>query len=384
MGSSSSAELQALIEGYTGNSASYQNPNNINLNKPTTSKYDIHFDIPDDRLFEIDSYFNNKMDGTNVVSKSFPYGVYHGQMKDGKRDGKGRFIWTSGGSRGHMYEGDWKKDMMHGKGLYIFSEKKRYNGDWYNGDMHGKGVMKYSDGYYEGDWVHDKREGKGKFLWMEDPWFGDIYEGGWKNDNRHGKGIYKKVNGDIYEGEWKNGEEIGKWKFLEKGEPNHLFQKVNNLTSEIKKIYNDYKNNSNSNSYSNSYSNSNNNENQESEKKRKGGEFRDNYGNNFGRMEDDGEIKDQYGCNTGYIRNGEVQDQYGSNKGYIRDNGEICDQYGSNIGYVKDNGEVCDQYGCNIGYIRDNGDVCDQYGCSIGNVGSMDKKAAAAKFFFSK
>ena len=38
----------------------------------------------------------------------------------------------------------------------------------------------------------------------------------------------------------------------------------------------------------------------------------------------------------------------------------------------------------NKGYIRDNGDVCDQYGCSIGNVGSMDKKAAAAKFFFSK
>ena len=31
MGSSSSAELQALIEGYTGNSASCQNPNNINL-----------------------------------------------------------------------------------------------------------------------------------------------------------------------------------------------------------------------------------------------------------------------------------------------------------------------------------------------------------------
>ena len=59
-------------------------------------------------------------------------------------------------------------------------------------------------------------------------------------------------------------------------------------------------------------------------------------------------------------------------------------QYGCNKGYVRDNGEVCDQYGCCIGYIRDDGDVCDQYGCSIGNCGSMDRNAAAAKFFFFK
>ena len=65
------------------------------------------------------------------MSKSYPYGYYMGQMKDGKRNGKGRFLWKTGDSNGHMYEGEWKDDMMHGKGLYLFNNGKRYNGDWF-------------------------------------------------------------------------------------------------------------------------------------------------------------------------------------------------------------------------------------------------------------
>ena len=45
-------------------------------------------------------------------------------MKDGQRNGKGVFLWTSGNSNGHMYQGEWKDDMMHGKGLYIFTNGK--------------------------------------------------------------------------------------------------------------------------------------------------------------------------------------------------------------------------------------------------------------------
>ena len=110
--------------------------------------------------------------------------------------------------------------MMHGKGLYIFTNGKRYNGDWFEGDMHGKGIMKYTDGYYEGDWVHDKRERKGKFLWSRDEKKGDIYEGEWKDDEKNGKGIYKKANGDVYE---VNG------KMMTQLEDGNLQEKVNQI-----------------------------------------------------------------------------------------------------------------------------------------------------------
>ena len=157
MGVSNSNELQALLAGYTGNSSNYQNPNFINLNNSENSKDKIYFKIPENKFFELDSDFFKNMNMSDTEIKLKPFGLYHGQMKNDKREGKGRFSWTTEKSYGDIYEGEWKDDKMHGKGVYVFANGKRYNGDWYQGDMHGKGIMKYTDGYYEGDWVHDKR-----------------------------------------------------------------------------------------------------------------------------------------------------------------------------------------------------------------------------------
>ena len=187
-------------------------------------KYTVHCDLNSIRK-KTELYYLGRSD-TEIKSK--PYGIYHGQVKDDKREGKGRFIWSSADSKGDIYEGDWKDDKMHGKGLYIYTNGKRYKGDFYKGDMHGKGYMIYTNGYYEGDWVHGNREGKGKFLWTEDPWNGDIYDGGWKNDKRYGKGRYEYANGDIYEGEWKDGKEIGKWKLIKKGKHTQNIKKNDN------------------------------------------------------------------------------------------------------------------------------------------------------------
>ena len=41
-------------------------------------------------------------------------------MKDGQRNGKGIFIWSTEDSKGHRYQGEWKDDKMRGKGLYIY------------------------------------------------------------------------------------------------------------------------------------------------------------------------------------------------------------------------------------------------------------------------
>ena len=217
MGCSDSYETKVQTVKYTGD-----------LNKPKPIISDIIFKPPFIKLSFSSDFLKGMKDR---VDKSFTDGEYFRQMKDGQRNGKGRFIWVT---KGDMYEGDWKDDMMHGKGLYIFSNGKVYYGDWFEGEMHGKGVMKYSDGYYEGDWVHDKREGKGKFFYTADIEKGDIYEGEWRDDEKNGKGIYKYANGDIYEGEWKDDEEIEELKYIQRGEPCKYYKKnASKLAKEI-------------------------------------------------------------------------------------------------------------------------------------------------------
>ena len=338
--------------------------NTENLNKPKPIHYNIQFKIPTVK-FGFDPGFI--MDIKDCVIKEFPFGNYTGQIKDGERNGKGCFIWTKEDSKGHVYEGDWKNDKMHGKGMYSFGNYKSYNGDWFEGDMHGKGIMRYTDGYYEGDWVHDNREGKGKFLWTVAPKRGDIYEGEWKNDERNGKGVYKKANGDTYEGEWKD-DVLVDWIFVEKGEPNPDFKQEDNYVS---------------NTVKRNYNSNNSNRKKETEQKKKGGDFRNKYGNILGRIDDNGVVKDSCGSTIGYIRdNGQIADSYGSTIGYIRDNGEVANNYGSIIGFIRSNGDVTNNAGATIGYVRNNGEVANAYGASLGNVGSMDNKAAAAAMFF--
>jgi len=50
------------------------------------------------------------------------------------------------------YEGYWKADKKHGKGLEIHqNENVRYEGDFYDGFKEGKGKMVFENGdYYHG------------------------------------------------------------------------------------------------------------------------------------------------------------------------------------------------------------------------------------------
>lgn len=85
--------------------------------------------------------------------------------------------------------------------------KKRYSNDTYEGQFksnfrHGRGVYIWSNGEkYEGDWVEGKKEGQGTLTLIN----GNKYIGGFKNDNREGKGVEYDKNGNIlYNGQWKN------------------------------------------------------------------------------------------------------------------------------------------------------------------------------------
>lgn len=106
-------------------------------------------------------------------------GSFEGYMKEGKRHGKGVYVWQDGS----RYEGDWFKDLKQGKGVFR----------WDNGDV------------YEGSFYADHREGKGKKIYANH----DVYEGTWAKGKKHGKGNFYSANGDHYSGEFKNNKREG-------------------------------------------------------------------------------------------------------------------------------------------------------------------------------
>jgi len=79
---------------------------------------------------------------------------------------------------GNVYEGQMLNGLKHGKGKFI----------WVSGDV------------YEGDWKDGKRTGMGKYTWAD----GDVYEGGFLNGESTGKGKYTYRQREIHLGKWKN------------------------------------------------------------------------------------------------------------------------------------------------------------------------------------
>ncbi|MGM0478484.1 MAG: hypothetical protein ACQERC_04605 [Bacteroidota bacterium] len=104
---------------------------------------------------------------------------YLGETENGKANGGGIGIWSTGG----MYQGDWKDNERHGEGRY----------EWSNNHV------------YEGEFQNDVRVGEGTYYWPS----GERYEGEWSNDRRNGKGTLYNKDGNIqYEGQWKNDEVV--------------------------------------------------------------------------------------------------------------------------------------------------------------------------------
>ena len=93
-------------------------------------------------------------------------GRYEGDIKEGKREGYGKYYYSTG----DIYEGEFKNNLKNGKGKYIYCNKDIYEGDYKNGKIHGNGKYIYNEG--------------------------DSYEGEYKNGHRDGQGIYIYANGN--------------------------------------------------------------------------------------------------------------------------------------------------------------------------------------------
>ena len=96
--------------------------------------------------------------------------LYHGNMKDGKRNGRGTMHYADR----RKYVGEWKDDKYHGKGTYYFVSGDRYVGEFKD----------------------DKKNGRGTFYWAD----GARYEGEFKDNWANGQGTYYFADGERYEG----------------------------------------------------------------------------------------------------------------------------------------------------------------------------------------
>jgi hypothetical protein len=135
---------------------------------------------------------------TTHGKKTYSNGDYEGEMKDEKRNGRGKHTWPSG----DVYEGEWKDDKINGRGKYTWPECEFYEGEFKDGKSDGKGKHNYANGQvYEGEFQDDKRNGRGKMTYPS----GQVYEGEYKDGNKNGRGKQTYPCGQVYEGEWKDG-----------------------------------------------------------------------------------------------------------------------------------------------------------------------------------
>ena len=145
---------------------------------------------------------------------------------------------SSGPKGSSIYEGEWKNNLFHGRGLLsltsgpgrgvtLFSEKwikgdvaygtKTWkNGDIYEGEIknfesNGNGTYYYKNGAkFVGEWKNGKRQGKGVIIYDDKRIFYDFirFEGLFENDKKKGYGTLFLRNGDKISGEFDSGSEI--------------------------------------------------------------------------------------------------------------------------------------------------------------------------------
>jgi len=99
-----------------------------------------------------------------------------------------------------VYEGEYRDGKKNGRGVLVWADGDRYDGEWKDSKMHGRGKFSDENGVYEGEYRDGKKNGSGVLVWAD----GDRYEGEWKDSKTHGRGKFSDQNG-VYEGEYRDG-----------------------------------------------------------------------------------------------------------------------------------------------------------------------------------
>ena len=155
---------------------------------------------------------------------------YNGEFRDGKKQGKGVYVWANGDkfdgefandqvsgkgrwefASGDVYIGDVVNAVMVGKGVLVAKNGDKYDGLFADGKPHGQGVYGFANGdRYEGSMVASKMSGKGVYTTKS----GDKFSVPFVDGVANGLGTYEFSNGDRYVGEIKNGALTGKGEYF--------------------------------------------------------------------------------------------------------------------------------------------------------------------------
>jgi hypothetical protein len=110
-------------------------------------------------------------------------------LVDGKKEGTGQWSFEYG----KFYSGEFKNDLLHGKGIFILPDGAVYDGDCENGKANGMGVAFNIRGKwrYEGQFKDGKYHGNGIYHYED----GTFYIGGFENGNFHGFGSLNSADG---------------------------------------------------------------------------------------------------------------------------------------------------------------------------------------------
>ena len=124
--------------------------------------------------------------------------LYHGNMQDGKRNGRGTMHYADR----RKYVGERKNDKSHGNGLLTHKNRDQYEGYFVNDKYNGQGTYYFASGdRYEGEFKDDKYNGQGTYYFAS----GNRYEGEWKDDKYNGQGTMFYKDGSSKSGRWDMG-----------------------------------------------------------------------------------------------------------------------------------------------------------------------------------
>jgi hypothetical protein len=163
----------------------------------------------------------------NIKIYDFDNNFYSGNLKNGKKIGKGKVLYydnnftyigefNNGLKEGKgnltskdkkfLYEGSWKNDKYEGEGSLLSPELGKYIGSFKNGLFDGQGYLITPDNNtYKGSFLCGEKSGEGEYKLKN----GYVYIGGFKNDLYHGNGkLYDDKKTIVLEGKFQKGQFI--------------------------------------------------------------------------------------------------------------------------------------------------------------------------------
>eukprot|EP00825_Cyclidium_porcatum_P045940 TRINITY_DN710_c0_g2_i2.p1 TRINITY_DN710_c0_g2~~TRINITY_DN710_c0_g2_i2.p1 ORF type:complete len:803 (-),score=190.89 TRINITY_DN710_c0_g2_i2:247-2655(-) len=105
---------------------------------------------------------------------------------------------------GDLYEGDIKDGKKHGKGVYTQGDAYKYDGEYQNDQKHGFGQESDNGNKYSGQWENNQKQGQGTWEFK----YGGKYEGAFVRNQQNGLGKLTETDGTIYTGKWVDGQMV--------------------------------------------------------------------------------------------------------------------------------------------------------------------------------